>query len=1112
MARLVEVEPHLTSEGLRDLLEVINSSRDLDEILNYLVVQAQTVLGSDAVSVYLRDPADPNLLRIKAAYGIPAELLNPELSASDPTRQALNQHMAETYRTIAAVPLVARAEAYGAVLLYYRAPDAHGPDKVNLSLAFAHQAALAIENSRLRAEAERRLVEIERRRRVAEALRDLMAVVNSHQDLDEVLAEVLAQSNRLLGNDAGVVYLRADDESEILRARASAGFEQDYLASEVRVGSPTTGLAVQQVRTLVCEHLEAALTDELTSASETQLVDDSSHAFGRIVRLGARTDPDLEPGSLEPRVRRMVTRFRAVVSTPLVASGHTFGALSLYYTDPRAFSADDVDLARTFAEQATQAIESARLHAELQRRMYENERRRQVAEGMRDLLASVNSTRSLDEVLDLVLAQASGLLGCDAGSVLLLDTREDNPSILTVRASRALVANLMPARLPVGTAITGVAVAHGLPVVVSDVLKATPVYDTSEPIIEFQQGYLRMLRIGNPPGGLDPPLDEFSKHYRAILAAPLAVRGHVEGAITLYYSEPRAFSQEELGLAQAFADQTALAVANARLHAQTARRSRDLEALYRADEVLYRSLQLDQVLQGLVDVAKDVLEADMSSVLVWDDRHERLVPGATRGFRPQTVARMSHAPGEGITTRVALSGEPIAVEDAMNDPRVAHHITDEEGIRSLLHVPIRVNNAIFGVFGVNYRQAREFSGAEERVLLALAHRAALAIENAQLYTESERRRHELEALYRADHTLHRSLRLDDVLQSLVDVASDVLDAEKIAVSIWDPEKEQLVTAAARGYSSESTAIRLLAGQDIALAELMKDELFVITDAANDPRLASPRMQELLAREGIRTALAVPILVAGQPFGLFSVASSSAQIPSVDEERLVQALAQRAGLAIQNARLFEQAQQVATAEERQRLARELHDAVTQTLFSASLIAEVLPRLWTRDPDLGMHRLDQLRRLTRGALAEMRTLLLELRPAALVETPFAQLLKELAQSVASRSTLDVEVQAEGGPVNLPADVQIGLYRIVQEALNNTLKHAEANHAEVIFRSREEGVSLAIRDDGKGFDTSRPSSGRLGLIVMRERAHGVGARLRVLSRPGRGTRVYVHWRGIV
>src|SRR5262249_17813976 len=135
-----------------------------------------------------------------------------------------------------------------------------------------------------------------------------------------------------------------------------------------------------------------------------------------------------------------------------------------------------------------------------------------------------------------------------------------------------------------------------------------------------------------------------------------------------------------------------------------------------------------------------------------------------------------------------------------------------------------------------------------------------------------------------------------------------------------------------------------------------------------------------------------------------------------------------------------------------------------------------------------------------------------PAALVETPFPQLLKELAQSVESRSNLDVEVTADSRQVRLPGDVQIGLYRIIQEALNNTLKHAEAEHAQIIFRLAGGEGSLSIRDDGKGFDTSRPSWGRLGLSVMRERARAIGARLQIQSRPGSGTRVFVRWRGTV
>jgi two-component system nitrate/nitrite sensor histidine kinase NarX len=244
--------------------------------------------------------------------------------------------------------------------------------------------------------------------------------------------------------------------------------------------------------------------------------------------------------------------------------------------------------------------------------------------------------------------------------------------------------------------------------------------------------------------------------------------------------------------------------------------------------------------------------------------------------------------------------------------------------------------------------------------------------------------------------------------------------------------------------------------------------------------------------------------------LFGVAYSKPHAPSQNDQRLVMALAQRAGLAIHNARLFEQAEQVATAEERQRLARELHDAVTQTLFSASLIAEVVPRLWKRDPDEAQRRLEELRRLTRGALAEMRTLLLELRPAALVETPFVQLLRQLGEATASRTNLQVEIRSKDEERSLPPEVQIALYRIAQEALNNTGKHAGASHAVVHFTRRANGVDLLMVDDGRGFEPTSTPAGHLGLGIMSERARGINARLQIKSRTGAGTRIQVRWRG--
>ena len=143
---------------------------------------------------------------------------------------------------------------------------------------------------------------------------------------------------------------------------------------------------------------------------------------------------------------------------------------------------------------------------------------------------------------------------------------------------------------------------------------------------------------------------------------------------------------------------------------------------------------------------------------------------------------------------------------------------------------------------------------------------------------------------------------------------------------------------------------------------------------------------------------------------------------------------------QDAILLEQALALATLEERNRLARDLHDSVTQVLFSASLLAEVLPQVWHRDPEQGYERLERLRHLTRGALAEMRTMLLELRPSAVIHTPLHDLLAQLAEAVTSRSGLRFDLNIEQIPP-LPEEVHVNFYRIAQEALNNVVKHAQA-----------------------------------------------------------------------
>jgi signal transduction histidine kinase len=209
------------------------------------------------------------------------------------------------------------------------------------------------------------------------------------------------------------------------------------------------------------------------------------------------------------------------------------------------------------------------------------------------------------------------------------------------------------------------------------------------------------------------------------------------------------------------------------------------------------------------------------------------------------------------------------------------------------------------------------------------------------------------------------------------------------------------------------------------------------------------------------------------------------------------------------RQSEEAVLVAVAAERARLARELHDSVTQALFAATLKCEALQRSVESTTPQAAEMLVDLHRLTRGALAEMRTLLLEMRPDALGEVPLDELLRHLAVACESRARITVSLTTYGR-LELGLDVKLALYRIAQEALNNVVRHAQATRAWLDLRCSAATLQLVIGDDGCGFEPSRTRPGQLGLRMMHERAAAAGALMRVETGPGRGTLVTLEWPG--
>lgn len=267
---------------------------------------------------------------------------------------------------------------------------------------------------------------------------------------------------------------------------------------------------------------------------------------------------------------------------------------------------------------------------------------------------------------------------------------------------------------------------------------------------------------------------------------------------------------------------------------------------------------------------------------------------------------------------------------------------------------------------------------------------------------------------------------------------------------------------------------------------------------------------------LKASFAIPLRIGKTVIGNIGVGFAEDRAFTLAERGFYLTLAELCAQAIARVRLTEQAKNTAAAaaanEERHRLARDLHDSVNQALFSATTIAEAMPRIWKNNVDKAIEMSQMVVTLNRGAMAEMRTLLLELRPDAILRTALPDLLQYLLDSAQSRTKIEgelrlIDADPAESPVTIPPDVHVNFYRMAQEALHNVVKHSHATHFVLELSHSEDGLVLTIRDNGQGFDTSQIAGG-LGLGSLRERAASIGATLEIQSVAGQGTMVGVVW----
>jgi two-component system nitrate/nitrite sensor histidine kinase NarX len=439
-------------------------------------------------------------------------------------------------------------------------------------------------------------------------------------------------------------------------------------------------------------------------------------------------------------------------------------------------------------------------------------------------------------------------------------------------------------------------------------------------------------------------------------------------------------------------------------------------------------------------------------------------------------------------------------------------------VRSWMGIPLVVRQRVVGMLSFDSDVSGYFTPHLANLAMAFANQAAVAMDNARLYQdeqgrlqETERRRVVAEGMREILSIINSNRSLDDILDFIVAQAGQLLGTDSIALFGYEPGEGLLTVQTSIGLDdSMIKGFRIQAGRGEVGRGFSERRTAIIPDlsalklAPDDEQ--RPYVERLSQR--FTVLLAVPLIARDAIYGEMVLYYPQPHDFTDEEIRLVISVCDQAALAIENARLRAQAADAAVAAERSRLARDLHDAVTQTLFSASLIAEVLPRLWERDREEGKRRLSDLRQLTRGALAEMRTLLLELRPATLTEVELGDLLRQLSEALIGRARIPVNLRVDGEARSLPPDVQIAFYRTAQEALNNIFKHAEATEVDAHLAYHSDHVCLTITDNGCGFDPDCVSAESLGLKIMRERAEGIGAVIRLTSSPEAGTQVSLCW----
>ena len=531
-----------------------------------------------------------------------------------------------------------------------------------------------------------------------------------------------------------------------------------------------------------------------------------------------------------------------------------------------------------------------------------------------------------------------------------------------------------------------------------------------------------------------------------------------------------------------------------------------IRSLLDAGIALTSELSLDALLQRLTETAAELTGARYAALGVIDPNRAELESFVTTGLDPETMAAIGDLPrGRGILGALIHQAQPLRLHDIADDPRSVGFPPNHPEMRTFLGVPILLRGVAYGNLYLTEKEGGgDFTTEDQELVTLLASQTAVAIENARLFESAKRWSERLESLIEVGNALATEDELPRMLDLVARRLREILHARFVVILLRSDGGLRLEAAAGEVDVSVGTSAALSGTKAGRVLERGRSERVdsVIEDPESD--------LELTRHLGMLTVLYVPLRLRTELIGL--IVAGDKLVPdmrfSSEDLRLAEAYASRAAVAVDQARRVQRDafRRVVEAqeEERRRLARELHDETGQALASILLGLKTLEE--ASDVTELRDRVEALRSRVVETLQDVRRLAVELRPAALDDFGLEPALERLASGFAEQTGLKVELESRLHDDRLPPEVETVLYRIVQEALTNIVKHANAGRVSIVVTQRAGSVGAIVEDDGRGFDPEQDTNGGIGLIGMRERVELLDGSMAIESAEGKGTTLVV------